>query len=181
MEPLNMKQPILRTARLEFFPFSLDDTEEVVGLHSDPAVMRYLSPGGSVWSRAEIETRLQRWIDEHQRLGHSKWKVCGHDGTMLGRAGFSVFEPTGELELGFTFYPAYWGRGLATEAAKALACWMFTKRTIDHVIGFAHIDNRASRAVLEKIGMHYTHHQTACDLPCAFYTMARPPGQTQDQ
>ena len=166
--------PIVLTSRqLVFSPFVATDLDLLIALHSDPVVSRYLSHDGQPWSREIVEAKLAGFIAEHAARGHSKWKVCLHDGTFVGRAGFAVWPPTGELEIGFTVRRDLWGQGYASECATALLDWVFDSIKVDHVIGFAHEANAASRHVLEKVGMTYMHTQLVSSTPTAFYRVER--------
>ena len=141
---------ILETTRMVFRPFTPDDFALLAELHRDPEVGRYM---GGVWGDAEIEQRLKDFVTEHAERGHSKWCVHTKDGVFVGRAGVSVWPTTGELELGYAFRPEFWGQGLATEAARAVAAWTFANLGVDHIIAYTHLENYGSQRVLERIGM----------------------------
>ncbi|ACG79847.1 acetyltransferase, GNAT family [Phenylobacterium zucineum HLK1] len=145
-----MAEPILTTERLVFRPFAADDFGLLARLHQDAQVGRYF---GGVWSDAQVAETLARFVAEQAARGHSKWAVFTRDGAFAGRAGVSFWPPTGELELGYALLPAFWGGGLATEAARAVAAWTFANTAATHVIGFTDLANRGSQRVLEKIGM----------------------------
>jgi len=51
--------------------------------------------------------------------------------------------------------------------------WFFANRADDKFIGFAHMDNAASRRVLQKIGMTETHQGVVADMPHQFYILRR--------
>ncbi|WP_300784725.1 GNAT family N-acetyltransferase [Enhydrobacter sp.] len=164
-------RPILTTDRLAFHPFTVADLSVLVALHRDPEVMRFLSIDGRPWSMDELRQKLARFVREQASLGFSKWKVCLRDGeTVIGRAGFSIFEPTGEIELGFVFDRDAWGKGYATECSKCLLAWLFASRPdIDRVIAFVQPGNLASRRVLEKIGMKADGTRPVDGMAHAFY------------
>jgi ribosomal-protein-alanine N-acetyltransferase len=143
-------RPILTTARLTFRPFTRADLSLLADLHRDPEVGRYM---GGVWPDARIAEALEGFMVDQDRCGHSKWAAHLHDGTFVGRAGISPWEPTGELELGYVLKPEYWGQGLATEAARAVADWTFANTAVDHIIAFTDPQNFGSQRVLERIGM----------------------------
>lgn len=145
-----MAEPILTTERLAFRPFTSDDFDLMAQLHRDPQVGRYF---GGAWSDEKVREAVAEFAAEHAERGHSKWLAFTHDGAFVGRAGVSVWDHTGELELGYALLPAYWGRGLATEAARAVAAYAFRVTEVDHLIGFTHLQNVASQRVLERIGM----------------------------
>lgn len=145
-------QPVLETERLLFHPFTPDDFGLLAGLHSDPEVQRYI---GGMWTREVIQRRLDQYVAEHAASGVSNWKAYLRDGTFVGRAGISWWEPEGAYELGYSFLRAAWGRGLASEAARGLVDWFWRSTPHDVLIGFADVENLASRRVLEKVGMRW--------------------------
>lgn len=145
-----MAEPILITERLAFRPFTPDDFDLMARLHRDPEVGRYF---GGVWSDEKVREAVSEFVAEQAERGHSKWLAFRRDGRFVGRAGVSFWEHTGELELGYALLPEAWGQGLATEAARGVADFVFRITSVDHLIGFTHLDNLGSQRVLEKIGM----------------------------
>ena len=59
------------------------------------------------------------------------------------------------MEIGFALRPDHWGRGLATEAARFALAQARSRLGLRTLIGIATPENRASRRVLEKIGLRY--------------------------
>jgi RimJ/RimL family protein N-acetyltransferase len=163
------------TKRLSFEAFTSEDLGFLAELHGDAEVMRFLSSDGHSWSTDVLRGKLQRFIDDQSALGFSKWKVLTRaDGAAVGRAGFSIFRQTGEIELGFIFRRCAWSKGYATECATGLSAWLFAHRPdIDHVIAFARRDNLASKRVLEKIGMRATGARAIDGLDHDFYRLHR--------
>lgn len=79
-------------------------------------------------------------------------------GAAVGRAGFRLSDDRQHRELGYLLTPAVWGRGLATELARALVEWHFGH--IDAGIGpelhaWTFVEHSASRRVLEKTGFEF--------------------------
>jgi RimJ/RimL family protein N-acetyltransferase len=64
-------------------------------------------------------------------------------------------EEIGEVDVAYRLLPAYWGQGLATEAALASVQYGFAKLGLKRIIGLAMPENVASIRVLEKAGLHY--------------------------
>ena len=60
-----------------------------------------------------------------------------------------------EIEILYALERAAWGRGLATEAGRAALAFGFGEVRLARIIAVAHPENRASRAVMEKLGMRY--------------------------
>jgi RimJ/RimL family protein N-acetyltransferase len=171
--PTAVGRALPKTSRLEFRPFSMSDLEVLIDLHSDPDVMRWLTPDGRMWSQAELEARLRGFVSSQEMHGFSRWKVHRRDtGELIGRAGFAVYPPTGEIELGFSFRKSAWGQGYGSECAGALVNWLFqTDPKVDHVIAFAQPANVGSCRILEKIGMRPTHVEEIGGAPYRFYRL----------
>lgn len=173
MNEMGAARPILTTRRMTFRPFTRSDLGLIAELHRDPEVGRYM---GGVWSDAEIQAALDRFVAEQADRGHSKWAVFTLEGEFVGRAGISLWPATGELELGYAFRPVFWGQGLATEAARAVADWAFANTDVDHIIAFTHPQNYGSQRVLERIGMVRVppDRDMGFDQPSAYFEMRRP-------
>jgi RimJ/RimL family protein N-acetyltransferase len=142
---------ILRTPRLTFVMWEEGDATLVQQLHSTMATTRHLS-GNAPWSLEKAEERLRGWFEEQARDGTTKYKLLAEDGRFLGRAGISKFRNE-QFELGYSLREDAWGKGLATEAASALADWFFERELASGFIAFTHPENIASQRVLRKIGM----------------------------
>jgi [ribosomal protein S5]-alanine N-acetyltransferase len=163
---------MLETPRLTLQPFKLEDLDRLAELHADPEVNRFYKVQGA-WPKELINEYLTGFITDHQTLGYSKFKVTLKDGTFIGRAGFSLWEETGETELGYSFKREHWGKGYATEASQELVRWIFETTDLGYIIAFAAVENVASRTVLEKIGMSFTDIRSVNTVPHAFYRLAR--------
>jgi [ribosomal protein S5]-alanine N-acetyltransferase len=162
----------LETPRLILQPFTLEDLADLVQLHADPEVNRYFNLR-EAWPKAFVEQKLKGFIADQKTLGYSKLKVTLKNGIFIGRAGFSLWEETGETELGYSFKREHWGKGYATEAAQALVHWIVATTELEYVIGFAAVEHVASRKVLEKIGMTLTTVRMKKEMPFAFYKLTR--------
>ena len=163
---------LLETERLRLERWTPAAVDELVALHSDPDVQRYLDIEGKGWSREKAAGRLAEWEAEFATHGLGKHRLVRRDdGAFVGRAGFGHY---GEVaEIGYSMARAHWGKGYATEIARALSDWFFAGRPDERFIGFAHSDNGASRAVLEKIGMVPTHARDVAQMPHQFYEKRR--------
>ncbi|MFD1252874.1 anhydro-N-acetylmuramic acid kinase [Devosia equisanguinis] len=167
---------LFETERLVLSGWRMDQIDDLMRLHGSESATRYLTSRGVPFTRAQCEEAIAHWIDlfETRQLGKLRVRRKS-DGTLVGRAGFGVYPPTGEAEIGYTLYEEFWGQGFAKEAAAGLRDWFFANDKGEHFIGMAHVDNAPSRAVLEKIGMEKTHQ--AVDyygLPCQFHILRRP-------
>src|SRR5262249_54121134 len=137
---------------LVFRPFTPDDFDLLVELHSDPEVQRYI---GGMFGADGVRTRLDHYLRDQAERGFSKRKVHLRDGTLAGRAGISTDPESGGVELGYTFARALWGQGFASEAARGVAAWTWANTDLPEIGAFAVLENLPSRRVLEKIGMTF--------------------------
>lgn len=140
------------TARLRHRRLTADDAEAVFAFNGDPVVMA-LTAEPPWTSLAQTRERLAAYPD-FERHGFGRWG-CVHkaDGRVIGFSGFKHLPELDEVDLGFRLLPAYWGRGLATESARACLRFGFETLGFDRVIALVLPQNGASRRVLEKIGM----------------------------
>ncbi len=163
---------VLETQRLLLRTWRDEDLDDLVWLHSQVDVSRFLSRDGKPWTREQAADRMAGWAEEYRQFGITKLKLLHRDdGRFIGRAGFSLFAATGQFELGYSIAPEFWGQGYATEVAQSLADFFLDRKIRDHFIAFAHVDNAASLKVLEKIGMRYQHTGPMGGLLARVYTM----------
>ncbi len=78
------------------------------------------------------------------------------------------------VEIGWTLLPAFWGRGYATEAARAALAYGFEIVGLEEIVSFTMVENRASRRVMERIGMTYDREIERAGLAHVLYRLHRP-------
>lgn len=151
------RRPRLATARLDLQPLTQAHTELLVELDSDPEVLRFI--WGRSLSREESLRYVERRRDpEATARGLGTW--AGYeDGTFRGWWTLQVdgSEPD-SAELGYRLHRAAWGRGLATEASRALLDHAFRTLGLPYVWARTMAVNAGSRGVMAKLGM--THVRT---------------------
>ena len=147
---------MIETECLILRPYTEADVEAFYRLNRDPAVLRYTGDPG-VGSLDEARGGLlTRPIADYQRYGFGRWAcVLKADGAVIGFAGLKYLYDLDEVDLGYRLLPAYWGRGLATEAARAALADGFGRLGLTRVIGLVDPANAASARVLEKCGLTY--------------------------
>lgn len=167
---------LIETERLLLTGWRADQLDDLMRLHGDPVIARYLTAHGQPWSRDEAEEALTHWRElfATQRLGKLR-AVRKSDGVLVGRAGYGVYPITGEPEIGYSLYREHWGNGYATEAASALRDWLYRETAWDHFIGMADVRNAASLKILGAIGMERTHlGPNETGQVCQFFIHRRP-------
>jgi [ribosomal protein S5]-alanine N-acetyltransferase len=145
--------PILPTPRLLLRSFIAEDLDNMATLMADKDFMRF-SLG--VFSREKTAGFLDK-VRARDRVGMpSQFGVIfGENDRLVGYCGFfpQIVDEIEELEIGYRIDPAYWGRGIATEAARAVRDHAFNDLHLPRVISLIHPNNIASRRVAEKNGM----------------------------
>ena len=92
---------------------------------------------------------------------------------MIGSAGLQPLDGTDEIEVGYSMIKTYWGRGIGTEAARTWLEHGFREHGLERIVAVAHTDNRASRHIMEKLGMQYEKTEFHYGAECAFYAVSR--------
>lgn len=144
---------MIETERLTLRKMTEADAEPLFDIFSDPVAMRFF---GVIFDRS----RMHRWVQDnlkHQHeFGFSLYSVVLKDGgEVIGDCGLETDEIEGELivGIGFDFRRSFWGKGYATEAAKAVLKYGFDQFDFDCIRGWIDPENVPSRRVAERIGM----------------------------
>lgn len=140
----------LETERLVLRMFRESDLDAYAEMCADAEVMRHL---GNVMSRAEAWRHMAMVIGHWKLRGFGLWAVEEKSsGVMIGRIG--CWQPEGwpGPEIGWTLRRHWWGRGFATEGARAALACAFGELGWPHAISLIRPDNKASIRVAEKLG-----------------------------
>ncbi len=151
-----MTAPIeLRTERLHLRPWRDDDIEPFAAMNADPRVMEYFA---STQSREQSAAAVARWRARMDERGWGLWAAeLRSIGEFIGFVGLEVPPATLPcspcVEVGWRLAAAHWGRGYATEGAKAALGIGFERLGLEEIVSFTAVGNRRSRAVMERLGM----------------------------
>jgi ribosomal-protein-alanine N-acetyltransferase len=164
---------ILATERLILRHLEDRDLARLTALYADPVVRCYFPEG--VLSAAATAEELD-WF----RHGHPKdprlglWATVEKaTGAFIGRCGLLPWSIDGvaEIEIAYLLDPAYWGRGLAAEAARALVRHGFETLGLARLIALIDGENQASIRVAEAAGLRFERNAVVEDLPCLIYAV----------
>jgi RimJ/RimL family protein N-acetyltransferase len=142
------------TPRLHLRPWTQQDRDELERLWSDRAVLgrRVLPPERIA---AIAESSLRQWRER----GFGPWAALDRaTGQWIGRVGLDELEDwpdADRVEVGFELHQAWWGRGLATEGARAALRFGFSEHRLERIISVTAPWNLAARRVMEKAGLTY--------------------------
>jgi RimJ/RimL family protein N-acetyltransferase len=148
--------PQLRTARLELRALREADLEPFAAMMADERVYGWL--GGKASAPADAWRSMATFLGHWTLRGYGQWALEEREsGRFVGRAG--LWQPHGwpGLEVGWTVAADQWGKGYATEAGRASLEWGFATLDVDQIISLTRTDNAASRRVMTKLGLRYSH------------------------
>ncbi|MCC3775548.1 GNAT family N-acetyltransferase [Streptomyces sp. UNOB3_S3] len=154
---LRTSTPRLTTPRLTLRRWREDDVEPMAAINADPEVMRWIRDG-SVLDRAQTAAGIAAWEREWEECGVGLFAVEEREtGRLAGFAGLSVptFLPEilPAVEIGWRLGRSFWGRGLATEAARVALDFALRDRGLARVVSVHRVGNDASEGVMRKLGM----------------------------
>ena len=131
-------------------PLGAGDLDEVVALHADPEVSRFVGP----LDRDEAERKLAGNEHEWRERGYGRAAVIEREsGRFIGRTGLKWWPQFEETEVGWTLRRDAWGHGYATEAARATIDWAFASFELEYVTAMIEPVNGRSLAVAERLGL----------------------------
>ena len=157
--------PVLETRRLILRRWQPSDQDPFARLNADPRVMEYMP---ALLTTAQSQQFVSR-IEEHfRRLGYGLFATAlrGSDEFIgyigLNQVNFAApFTAEADrdgrpvIEIGWRLAAEHWGRGLATEGARAVLDFAFSALHLPEVVSFTAAANIRSRRVMEKIGLQH--------------------------
>jgi RimJ/RimL family protein N-acetyltransferase len=151
----------VETGRLLLRPFTAADADDLAALHGDPLVMRRIDDGRPVERSVVLGETLPAILRAAGDPHGTRWwaAIERASGAFTGWFALGPARSVGldgGTELGYRLRPAFWGRGYATEGARALLSTAFTGLAADRVVATTMTVNAASRRVLEKAGLRLT-------------------------
>jgi RimJ/RimL family protein N-acetyltransferase len=147
--------PTLHTPRLLLRPWRPNDRQPFAAMNADELVMEFFP---KLLTREESDALVHRIEQHFAEHGFGLWVVEAPGvAEFIGFTGLAVprftapFTPC--VEIGWRLTAEHWGRGYATEAARAAVRYGFDELQLDEIVSFTVPQNVASRRVMEKLGM----------------------------
>lgn len=141
----------IRTERLVLRPFRAVDVEDALAYRDDREFARFLPHIPQPFTRRDAEEFVATNMSEPWERSPTFAVVL--DGRVIGTVNFEVDAPSRTARMGYAIGRAWWGRGLATEAARAAMDWAIGAFDLVRVGASTDLRNVRSQRVLEKLGM----------------------------
>ncbi len=140
----------LETDRLLLRAFQASDFQYFETCFSDPETAKFI---GGVKNREQAWRLLASYIGHWQMKGYGQMAVVEKSTKrFLGCAGLWDSDPWPELELGYWFLKEMHGQGFATEAAKAVKAFAFSKLQVPTLVSYIHPENTPSMNLATRLG-----------------------------
>lgn len=147
----------ITTPRLVLRQWREDDVAPMSAINADPEVMRWIGDG-SVRDERQTKAGIEAAQCEWDRHGFGLFALeTRSGGELIGFAGLAVPEFLPEVmpavEIGWRLGRPFWGRGLATEAARAALHFGLTEGGLERIVSIAQVGNNASERIILKLSM----------------------------
>ena len=147
----------LRTERLLLRAWRPEDREPFAALNADPRVMEFFP---STLTKAESDAAAEQLRASIAQDGWGFWAVEAP--RVSDFVGFVGIRPVpahvplpGQVEIGWRLAASHWGKGFASEAARASLRFGFESLGLPEIVSFTATPNLRSRAVMERLGMSH--------------------------
>jgi RimJ/RimL family protein N-acetyltransferase len=169
----------IETSRLVLRRPVPEDVGPLAEMNADPEVMKYIGDG-RVRTFQQTAAGIQRAISEWDEHGYGLFSMNRRDtGDYVGWV--TLAEPAflpevlPAVEIGWRLARRHWGRGFATEGAREVLRFGFESCGLDEIVSIRHIENDASRRVMEKLGLHFDFETTVPShgQPVAVHSISR--------
>ncbi len=147
-----MSYVYLETEHFIIRQWRYDDITALWDVMSDSRVHRFT--GDTPWTLERTNEYIQFMLDQDFRSLEAFHGACvlKDSQVLIGLTGLNPYLPK-QPEIEWQFGVPFWGKGFATEIGKAVIVSAFNTTNIEAIYGMANPQNKASRRVLEKIGM----------------------------
>lgn len=147
----------IETARLRLRAWRADDFPAFAQLNADAQVMRYFPHPLTQTESDALAQTFQQFINQNS---WGFWAVeLKHSQEFIGFTGLHAqpecFDFSPCVEIGWRLDSKFWHQGYATEAAQACLYFAFSVLKLDEVVAFSAVQNRASEAVMKRLGMQH--------------------------
>jgi RimJ/RimL family protein N-acetyltransferase len=144
--------PVLETERLVLRAPRFEDAKAIAVLANDRRIAENTRRIPHPYTRVDAEDFIAAVNGTN---GEIAYLITLADGTLIGTCGLAMTDGPAH-ELGYWLGVPFWGKGFATEAARAVIDYAFTELGHESMQAAARVTNPASRRILEKCGFQWT-------------------------
>jgi RimJ/RimL family protein N-acetyltransferase len=170
---MNAEIPTITTPRLILRPLEPADVEILYRIYLVEGVLQYFpNPAPPPLEKVQrfIAGQEKHWAE----YGYGNWGILSEgESQIIGWAGLQYVTELDETEVGYLLDRSFWGRGYASEAARASLQFGFENFNFDHIIALVHPDNFGSRRVIEKCGMTHMENKVLWGLEMMRYCIEK--------
>jgi RimJ/RimL family protein N-acetyltransferase len=147
---------VLETDRLILRWLSTEDAEFILGLLNEPSWLQFIGDKGVRTLEDARAYILKGPVDMYSRLGFGLYLVELKESILpIGMCGLIKRDALEDVDIGFAFLPAYWGKGYAYEAAAAVMTYGEKVLGLKRIVAITSPDNDSSVKLLEKLGLRF--------------------------
>lgn len=162
---------VLQTERLTLRPLVAADAELYAGMRYHPKVAEWLSVSEAdpvEAARAAIERFELSW----QERRYAPWGLF-RDGHLIGHGGLNYVPEFEATEVLWALHPETWGKGYATEMARAALRYGFEDLGLELIFAITKPDNLASQAVMKRLGLTYRRNVVYREIDAVWFDVSR--------
>lgn len=145
-------QRTLRTARLLLRPFEAGDVADAMSYRDDPEFSRFLPHIPQPFTQDDAEAFVA--VNMSEPWDRSPTFAVVLAGRVIGTVNLEIDPADSSAMIGYAIGRAWWGQGIATEAAAAVLAWGVSTFGLNRIWASTDVGNRRSQRVLEKLGMN---------------------------
>jgi RimJ/RimL family protein N-acetyltransferase len=147
---------VLETERLILRRLRAEDAGFILQLVNEPSWLRYIGDRGVRTLEDARRYILKGPVEMYERLGFGLYLVeLKQDAVPIGMCGLLKRDTLKDVDIGFAFFPGFWGKGYAHEAAAAVLQYGRGVLGLKRIVAITSPDNHSSIRLLEKLGLKF--------------------------
>lgn len=151
-----MTAPVIETERLVLRQLTVDDAPFILGLLNEPSFIRFIADRGVRTLEAAREYIHSGPMASYARHGFGLYlTMLNETNEPLGLCGLVRRDGLDDVDLGYAFMPAYWGKGYASEAAAAVLDYARRALGLTRLVAIVSVDNDRSINLLKRLGFQF--------------------------
>ena len=178
MQPNHNVNQIIQIDGYTMRPLSVSDLDVLSEIWADTEVTRFLPSRGLPISKAKVEKSLASFVHHWETRKYGIWAIVENvSSSMIGYCGLRYLDELDKVEVVYGLAKAYWGKGIATEAAKASISYGLEVVNLNKIIAMVLPENKASQRVIKKAGLNYEKQLHIFGLDALYYSLSRSAAQ----